>query len=770
MATNLNAEQLEAVRSPKAVLSVSREEFYGQDTEHEPLELIVKEGMTENICELPEDLQGHVFIVGAVGCTKSYKPDPKDRPFVVEPAYDPDGWVSLINGEGMIYRLDFHQTTQNAGREQKKEQGKAWMATRIVKTPDYYADKAFETKLETNSLYQEMFSSYEDWFLKFRNFGLTRVSLLLGARNYLNTAFLPMKFSNGSERLLVTWDVGRPYEIDPCTLGLVAPIGWNKQWQPLIKENLFTWVFPPLLSAAHPAFDTHTNEMFTVNGSKSLKTILQVVSALKFDVKQFVDRYFNIPLIKPVVECFLSVFWQIEFGVLLLIMKVVFKIKPLGEDFICINRWTGSGTDIEQWQVVDEDNQPLKVLQSLHQMGVTEDYIVLSDSAFKITIEDLLPQIVSQKRWLKYLKTTLRCLRKYISYPQLPYTDLYIIPRAQLKSNVSTVTAKRVRIYPETAHFLVDYQNPDGKITLFAGHTAASDPAEFLHGNDQSYYPGDSETEELKERGGMFVSPMDINRLGCWAIDVEKLKDFASDPEQKQACHYVTIDHFESLESKEKQYLFSLSLYAWAGFQPNQFTDIYWNCWGAWPELLSQFIYEMYKDYKYREMPVKEIVKSIAAGKPANLLRMHADRTSTVPKLTIEDSYLFPQGYFGNSPQFIPRPNTDDPTNGYIVCMVLYDIKPSSDENLSYNPVVDKKCELWIFDGKNLSAGPRYRLSHPRLNMGVTIHTTWLSKLETPPARTDYSVQQDYEDIVNKTGSEAIKKLFEQDIYPHFES
>ncbi|MCP2726935.1 carotenoid oxygenase family protein [Limnofasciculus baicalensis] len=230
------------------------------------------------------------------------------------------------------------------------------------------------------------------------------------------------------------------------------------------------------------------------------------------------------------------------------------------------------------------------------------------------------------------------------------------------------------------------------------------------------------------------------------------------------------IDHFKSKESKEKEYLFSLSLYAWAGFQPNQFTDIYWNCWGTWPELLSKFIFEMYKDYKYRKISVKEILKNIQEGKSANLLRLHADRTSTPPKLTIEDYYHFPQGYFGNSPQFIPRPNTDDPTNGYIVCMVLYDIKAPSDGNAPYNPLVEKKCELWIFDGQNLSDGPRYRLSHPRLDMGVTIHTTWLSKLETPPPRTDYSVRKDYEDLVKKTGSEAIAILFNDDIYPHFEN
>ena len=767
---------------PRAVLSTSREEFYGQDAEHQPLELIVKEGMTENTCLLPEDLQGHVFIVGAVGYVNSTKPDPDKYPFVVEPATDKsqEGYTSLINGEGMIYRLDFHQTTQNKSCEPKEELGKAWMATRIVKTPDHYADNAFETQLKK---YKNIFSSLEDWFLKFSNFGVTRVSLLLGARNYLNTAFLPMKFSSGKERLLVTWDAGSPYEIDPCSLGLVAPVGWHDQWKPMIEQDVLKWVFPPLLSTAHPVFDTHAkkkpadekpddekptheNEMFTVNGSKSLRTVLGVFRSAKFNAKEWAERHIKIPILKQIVAFILGLFITIFFDIILWFLRVFVHIE--GEDFIGLNRWTGSGTAIEQWQVVDEEGEPIKVLQSLHQMAVTKDYIILSDSAFKIVLEDILPLITSQNRILQKLNQIVHRLRPYLSYPQLPHTDLSIISRKDLISGAKTVSAKRVRIYPETAHFLADYQNPNGKITLFVAHTAASDPAEFLHGDDRSVY-GDSETVELKECAGMFVSPMDANRLGGWTIDVNKLGDFNADPKQTQACEHFIIDSFDS-EEFGKEYLYSLSLYAWSGFQPDRFTEIYWNCWGAWSELLSEFIREMYEDYKYRDLPVKELCKSIQEGKPANLLRMHADRSSVPPKLTIEDVYCFPPGYFGNSPQFISRPDPKDPTDGYITCVVLYDIEPSSDKNTPNNPLSAQRCELWIFDGKNVSDGPRYRLSHPRLNMGVTIHSTWLSKLETPPVRTDYSVRKDYEAAVAATGSKAIEDLFEDEIYPHFES
>lgn len=711
-------------RSPKAVLSTSREEFYGQDSEHQPLELIVKEGMTENRCQLPDDLQGHVFIVGAVGCVAS--PKCQDSPNVVQPSKD--GWTSLLNGEGMIYRLDFHQTpTPFSSEELTAETGKVWISTRIVKTPDYYID----TALSTNPKYRER-DDYS-WF-EFRSFGITRLSLALGVRNYLNTALLPMKFSDGSERLLVTWDAGRPYEIDPRTLGIVGPIGWNRQWYSMIPNPL-KWSFPPILSAAHPVFDTHSDEMFTVNCSKSILNLLWLSRLLPADIDEWLDRI-QISCIRKLLKQFISC----SLGRVLELLEKYLDTSILGKgDRVYLNRWTGSGTTIEQWEVLQPNGRPLKIRQSMHQMGLTKDYIVLSDSAFKLLLEDLIPVLnPTDPLILEDLEKFLERIREDLSYPQLPYTDIYIVPRSQLKPDVKTVTAKRVRLKPETAHFLVEYDNPDGKITLFAAHTAASDPSESLRVQDISAAGDPSTTQALRERSGMFSSPMDVNRIGCWTIDVEKE-------------HCQTRSVFLS-KSQSKQYLWSIALYAWRGFQPGQFTEIYWNCWGAWSDLLSEFVFEMYEDYRDRWVSASAMKKIVEQGKPANLLRMHIDRSSaSSPQLKIEDAYTFPCGYFGNSPQFVPRPGTDDPKEGYLVCVVLF----------SDNLLTDKS-ELWIFDAKDLHSGPRYRLSHPKLNIGITVHSTWLSKLETPPVREDYDIRKDYPPIF-------IDTLFEDEVYPHFD-
>ena len=728
----------ESPRLPKALFFVSREEFYGQDADHQPLELIIKEGLTDRDCQLPEDLQGHMFVVGPAGTIDSPKYDGSD--YVVEPAQS--GWTPLYNGDGMVYRLDFHQTPDNpesaiAGTQSMREEtGKAWMATRIMKTPDYYADLG----IYQNPMYQEKWPK-EYQFLKFRNFGLSRLSFSLGVRNYLNTALLPLTFSENEQRLLVTWDAGRPYEVNTISLGLDAPVGWNREWYPMtsLKPSL---PFPVILSTAHPQFDPNTGEMFTVNAGKSLSTLLWLSRWLSFNFNKILNEFVEISIhffIKKIVDlCLFLIVYLLE-----LIEYCLHWIDIGGNDFVSLKRWNGKKTSVEQWEIVDGFGRPIKIKQSLHQMGLTKDYIILSDSALKLALEDLIPNANRDIFREERLNEIVGHLRKYLSYPELPYTDLYIIARKDLKADVKKVPAKRVRIQPETTHFLLDYANDDSKITFHVAHNAASDPTEFIHETDRFPSQDTEMTETLRSRSGMIASPMDASRLACWEIDVK---------------NYQIKKTFLS-EKECREYLWSLAIYTGQSDRSNQFTDIYWNCWGAWPELLSEFIVDMYKDYKHRMVPVEEMVDEVMKkGKPANLIHAHIERTSEKPgKLSITDSYNFPPGYFGNSPQFIPRPGTDDPTDGYITCVVIF-----SDNMLS------NKSEIWIFDAKNLNRGPCYRLSHPKLNMGLTIHSTWLNKLTAPPT-SDYNVREDYQDLVDKTNSEAVKTLFERDIYPHYE-
>lgn len=110
--------------------------------------------------DLPDDLQGHVFIIAPVGTVNS-----GGLPF--------KSGDSFLNGDGMIYRLDFNGKSEVS------------LKTRIVKPPDYYADQA------TWSV--KKYAKY-----RFHNHGIIRFSLALGSRNNLSIAFMPMKFAEGA--------------------------------------------------------------------------------------------------------------------------------------------------------------------------------------------------------------------------------------------------------------------------------------------------------------------------------------------------------------------------------------------------------------------------------------------------------------------------------------------------------------------------------------------------------------------------------------------
>jgi len=89
--------------------------------------------------------------------------------------------------------------------------------------------------------------------------GIIRFSPFLGSRNDLSIGFLPFKFAEDlQERLLVTYDAGRHYEINTETLEVVTPIGKNKEWRGATKLN---FPFQPVLTTAHPVFDSCSHEI-----------------------------------------------------------------------------------------------------------------------------------------------------------------------------------------------------------------------------------------------------------------------------------------------------------------------------------------------------------------------------------------------------------------------------------------------------------------------------------------------------------------------------
>lgn len=599
---------------------------------------------------LPADLQGHLFIVAPVGTVTS-----KGLPFT-------DG-DSFLNGDGMVYRLDFDRP------------GEVRLKTRIMQPPDYIADKLTQPG-----------SCFAD--LGFRNHGILRFSFALGARNELNTAFLPLNFPGEElDRLLVTYDAGRPYEIDTESLEVVTPVGWNKEWRAALKEPSF--FFKPIFSTAHPAFDAHTGELFTVNYGRS--------------VGNFLD---NVPLIRALIRLCPKV------------GPVIDKMTLWGdiEDFVYLIRWDGSG-NLKRWKLVLPDGSPVRIEQTIHQIGISRDYVVLMDTSFSTGMEQLLNNPDPDNKSLEYL------LRTFLESAPSPDSRLYVVRRADLQNGQTLakgqpeveVQVRPVTIPLEAAHFLMDYDNPDDRITLHISHICAWDVAEWMRTYDRSAYPPYSSVPS--NLPGMEMCGMDISRLGRYVID-------------GRGSDATVIDRqvISDLTSTWGTGLYAYRDRLSSGKPPEQLTDIYWIAFGLWGELMTKFLCELYRNYQYQEVPQTQVLELAKAGQPACLFRLHT------PTMEIVDRYQFPPGYIVSSPQFMPRKNgSDDPTDGYLICTVFF----------------DTVNEFWIFEANKLAQGPCCRLGaaphgDERLSFAFTLHTAWLPTIGKRQSTYNIPAQQDY--------------------------
>ncbi|MEG4056013.1 MULTISPECIES: carotenoid oxygenase family protein [unclassified Microcoleus] len=724
---------------PQAMLSVSREEF-------DALQLTVKQGLTEISTELPPDLTGYVFIVGPAGSVDS-PPKKPNSPHIVDPSTN--GWTPLYNGDGMLYRIGF-------------ENGKAHLKTRIAKPLSYWADK-----------YTYENSNYAN--LGFKDFGIARASLALGVTSQLSVTLTPFKkYQADPYRLLITVDMGRSYEVDPNTMEVVQPIGLIKDWKavnPLFPKQ----PFPLSMSCAHPCFDYSTGELFTINLGRSISSFLPTLRQFLYQLRiltkplkkslgskkttspldGFIEWLSN--LYKNILKAFLSLGKAI-YQLLEKIYKTVLQILNAfaKDDFVELVCWRGE-ENFDRWKVVLPNGKPIKVKQTLHQMGLTKNYIVLADTAFKIALEELL----FAEHW-ELIEEIEFLIRELTDIPQLADTKVWIVPREKLIPGEKTVTAHEVIIPREIAHYVVEYEDADG-IVIHTVHSCACDAAETIRRFDKSVYSDVEINNRMRSLPGVLVSGMDVGIIGCHVIDPAKLPS-------SDAVRSCLI---------ERDFSWGDPVYAYREMtlkQPEKIDDIYWIFFGAWEELLPQFVGDIYKDYKYRKFPISKVKAISQEGRASTLCRVHVERKKNGQQgleieLTTPDYYEFPAGHFANSPQFVPRQGGDSSsTDGYLICVVLSDRNDGSNNS-----------ELWLFDAANLKSGPKYRLCSEQINIGFTIHTTWLPEVVSPP-KSDYNVREDYEpmvlEVVNKylqsrnletkKMGEDIRALFDE-IYQRFE-
>jgi carotenoid cleavage dioxygenase-like enzyme len=148
------------------------------------------------------------------------------------PHPDTFGGPHSFFGDGMTYRLSLQAGTHGAPADSF-----AWRQRRID-----------SPSARLRALRPDVFTAT-----------MIGVQSPFGHSNAANTA--PLVWG---DRLFMTWDVGRPSEIDPVNLNWLGDVGHRDQWK-VVEAMGPQPVLPMVMTTAHPVVDPDRDVMWTVN-------------------------------------------------------------------------------------------------------------------------------------------------------------------------------------------------------------------------------------------------------------------------------------------------------------------------------------------------------------------------------------------------------------------------------------------------------------------------------------------------------------------------
>lgn len=699
---------------------------------------------------LPSDMNGVFYVVYPVGSVNS---GGLPFPQTINGKYNDEYASPIMNGDGMILSISFDGSQAPA------------IKSRLVKPPCYFAD--YNTRPVSST--SESLSSLG--ILKFSNFGISRLSMALGARNLLNTAVIPVKFKDAPPFLLSTYDVGRPFIMDPLQLKLQSPIGANTDWVKA-TPSILPWVFPIVQTTAHPSFDANTQELFSVNYCKASTAREYIITERTayhlqnntnlFQEKliEFCESRIHINDPSRIAEELMDFFEHLDHNLL----GTEKKPSATPDDTsVWLMRWKGDQT-IEKWMLVDQaGGDAIQIQECMHQTSLTKDYIVLTQTAFKFALDLLINNPFPNHPCIDIL------IRQLLASAMLPYTDCYIVKRSDLTAGGGKVIAYKVSIpggaHPipvETIHYSCDYQNPNQEITLYAMHNSSSCVAEWIRTYDTAQLTGKQVDTNLM---GMFaLGSMDVNRVGKWVIDCKSFTIDEANSKQYYSPGTVSAKDIATVPKNTDlgPTTWTLGLYTFRDMiSPVKTVDKIKYMWyvanGSDPNYLTEFIYGLYKDAEDRILPVDDVLAYTKVGIPQSLVRMNC--SSMQP----DDHFQFAYGTYIRSVQFIPKPTSakgaEYETNGYIFCTMQVPVD-----------AIHYRSEYWIFDATNISSGPICKLFFKDIQYCFTLHSAWMDSAQAYSLGYDVDVRGDYNQEIGSifgTGQVAkdVINFFEKNVY-----
>lgn len=732
---------------------MSRREFPSASAQEIDVELQVLDGA------IPVDWHGYVFINSACGTVNSNGlPHKKFRADGI--TLNEEFGTPLIAGDGVVIRIDMQVP------------GKVKVKTGLMKPPCYYADLA-------TSESQDPTDQYKD--LRFRNIGLGRRSLKLGTRNQLSTAVTPIKMGAGEPtRLLATFDAGRPFEFDPASLEIKTPITLASVWKSFLPAFMRT-PFESIMSTAHPVFDPETKELYTVNFGKKrkeafvdyllFKLFVQDEVGLKRFLRKTVEKIAGGSLEEKIkkahnaVQDFLlfslgpdySWLHRIIDPIRKFFLKIVNKLL-FNKNGLYLIRWTGQ-KESKKWEVLENGNAKINLSHNMHQIGFSRDFVILCDTNFKFTFDTMMDLPFQDEHEICTFFRTL------MSVAMNHYSSLFIIKRIDLLDSRDTVSAKRVHLDVETVHFSVDYDNPNGEITLHSAHNCSACVADWLRDYDRlAVNPSMGVREE--KLGLLAVGEMDISKIGRIVVNGNT---GALVPAKTKFLHLDGIQNGKVTLA----HTWGIGLYTYRDIlSPEKnlpkIDHVYWQSYGLNEEHLTQFIHDLYKNSKRNRVFSPSAVFDLTKKGAPPVLQCVDTHT-----MTSVDFFAFGEEQYMWSLQFVPRknqiPGVPDSKNGYILTTVIHGEKvgPSATDGYNYLP------EIWVFDADKLHVGPVCKLGHGDFSFGFTIHSVWVEEaVAVAPGPYSIDVREDYDPILEqvkgKRNKERLKGFFEQHVYPYF--
>jgi carotenoid cleavage dioxygenase-like enzyme len=723
---------------PRSLMRTRRKEI-------SDLELEVLEG------KIPSDISGQAFFMVPAG-------DCEDEEITKADA-------AILGGDGMILKLDFCQID------------KVLLTFKFSKSESFLIDEATYQKYQIDSSGQKKKNPFHKYH--FSDFGLGRMSFIMGMRNRLNTAITPIQFKGEpNPRIVVCTDDGRPYICDPKSLETITPIGELEEWEAMMGagKKLFgrtfgVQPFPLIMATAHPVFDPKTDEFFGVNYGRAFTDTIKNIGVVNSKIESIKDLV-------------LLILIELPKAIILIFFSIVLSLSNLINSFLTgknirrftqIFTWDGKGK-LKKVNLILKNGKNVVIKQTLHQISVTENHVILLDASFKFTPDQIINSLRPFRKADNYLSRFLeKNLRWLMTAPMVPNAKFYFVERKAIaaalskKSNsqIPDVPATATELPFETLHFLTNYKEENGQITMHLAHNNAACLAEWLRPYDKMYT---GKKYNLWQRlTGFGKTPIPDDLLGMIAVgqmDVSRIEKVEIDPttgnpnRSTNLMSFGNTDH-HSKSSESIPNTFNLSFYAYRDQTtvkalPDKIEDIYWMCSGLFPEALTEFIHKMYRNYEHRVISIELFDQITKEGKPSNLIRVNSD------SMQIEDSYIFKYTQVGMSPQFIPRKGSQSGSqNGYIICTV-------------YTYVAEQKpgqieCEFWLFDASNLHQGPICRMGHIEAIFGMTLHNAYTETAERPsPMGYLVDIEKELNARLAYKKDAKLNQLFEEQVYPYY--